>query len=218
MVTIRSYFDSQMADLRSRLFLMSGRIRDEFTLGFDAFLQRDASLIEAVYALAQEVQTLQAEVEANCFTLISRQQPVAQDLLLIITVYNINLDLERMGSQARGIARSTERLLTKPAFEVPHEFHAMYRLALGMHDDTFKGWEDKDLDLLKQTIDQDEQVDALDRKLQKTLFGQMAQTEQTQDIEALYEFIRVSREVERFADLACSIARTVWIYLYDTEY
>ncbi len=218
MATIRNYFDSQMADLRSRLFLLSGRVREEFTLGFDAFIQRDAKLIEAVYALAQEVQSLQAEVEAACFTLISRQQPVAQDLLLIITVYNINLDLERMGSQARGIARSTERLLTMPAFEVPHEFHTMYRMAQDMHDHTFMGWESKDVDLLWQIVARDEQVDELNQQVQRALFSRMAQTEQASDIAALYEFTRVSREVERFADLTCNIARAVCTFVQDTEY
>ncbi len=217
METIRSHFETQLGELRSKLFLMSGRVRDQFTIGFDAFLQRDANRIEEVYALGQEVKQLQAEVEANCFTLISRQQPVAQDLLLIITVYNISLDLERMSSQARGIARSTERLLTKPAFEVPIKFHTMYQLALDMHDNTFKGWEDKDTDLLHQVIDQDDQVDILDREVQKELFSRMAKTEQAQDIEAFYEFIRVSREVERFADLAGNISRTVWIFVNDTE-
>ncbi len=217
MITIRSHFDSQLIELRSRLFLISGRVRDQFTLGFNAFVKRDRQQIAQVYALDKEVKRLQNEVEASCFTLISRQQPVAQDLHLIITIYNINLDLERMGSQARGIARATERLLPKPAFELPLSFHTMYRLVLGMHDDTFRGWESKDQVLLRQVIDQDDQVDDLVREAQRELFSRMAQTEQTEDIAALYEFIRVSREVERFADLACAIARTVGVFVHDTE-
>lgn len=216
--TIRSHFESQLLDLRSRLFLMSGRVRDEFALAFQALVNRDLEEAEVVFGLDREVNHMQREIERDCITLISRQQPVAKDLQLIITVYNINVDLERMGDQAKGIARVTKRLHQKPLFSLPNGLAVMHRMAAKMHDDTFTAWEHGDLDLAREVISRDDEVDAIDGQIQSEFFLRMANTQDQAEIEALYECIRATREIERFADLLCNVARDIIDYVQETQY
>ncbi len=215
----RGYFDGLLTDLRSRIFLMSGRVRDEFSLAYDALVTGRQEYIEAVYALDREVNQLHREIGESCFSLISRQQPVARDLRLIITAFNVSVELEHMGNQAKGIARASERMKdsAKP-LQMPHSLDIMKQMAQVMHDDTFEAWEQRDIAKLQSVLDRDDEVDALDVEVQAELFTRMASTKEASEIEVLYDLLRSSREVERFADLACDIARDVMVYLQETEF
>jgi hypothetical protein len=46
------------------------------------------------------------DIEEKCFSLIVTQQPAARDLRTITTAMNVIVDLERMGDQAKGIAKT----------------------------------------------------------------------------------------------------------------
>ena len=215
----RGYFEGLLADLRSRIFLMSGRVRDEFSLAYDALVTGKQEYIEAVYAMDKEVNQLHREIEKDCFLLISRQQPVAKDLKLIIAAFNVSVELEHMGNQAKGVARAAERMKeSSEPLQLPHSLDIMKQMAQAMHDDTFKAWEQRDVAGLEVILKKDDEVDALDVEVQSELFSRMAGTKETAEIEVLYDLLRSSREVERFADLACNIARNVGTLLRDTEF
>ena len=210
--SIRRTFDNQLSDLRSRLYIMSAVVKEEFDLGFRALSDRDPDSVEAVYAIDEEMRGRRAEIERSCFTLLSRQQPVAHDLRRIIVYYNVALDLERMGQQARGLARSSRRVMDKPPCPLPHGLALMHDKARQMHDAAFAAWEQGDLDQIDRVIAADDEVDSLDRSVKEELFGRMAATSDEAEIATLYEYIRATREVERFADLVCMVARDVQEY------
>ena len=210
--SIRRTFDNQLSDLRSRLYIMSGVVREEFDLGFQALADRDPDAVEAVYAIDEEMRDKRSEIERGCFTLLSRQQPVAHDLRRIIVYYNVALDLERMGQQAKGLARSSRRVMDKPPCPLPHGLALMHDKARQMHDATFSAWEQGDLEQIDRVIAADDEVDELDRTVKEELFRHMAETSDEDLIATLYEYIRATREVERFADLVCMVARDVQEY------
>ncbi len=57
------------------------------------------------------------EIEERCILeLIAMQQPAARDLRLIISVLNMIVDLERMGDQAKGVAKALRHLHGRPAW------------------------------------------------------------------------------------------------------
>ncbi len=214
----RSYFEGLLTDLRSRVFLMSGRVRNEFSLAYDALVTGQQEYIEAVYALDREVNQRHRDIGESCFSLISRQQPVAQDLKLIITAFNVSVALQHMGNQAKGMTRAAERMHDSlQAVHLPHSLDTMRQVAQAMHDDTFKAWEQRDMAKLQTVQERDDEVDALDVAVQAELFARMADAQEASEIEILYGLLRSSREVERFADLACDIARDVESYLRDTS-
>ena len=210
--SIRRTFDNQLSDLRSRLYIMSAVVREEFDLGFRALADRDPDSVEAVYAIDEEMRGKRSEIERGCFTLLSRQQPVAHDLRRIIVYYNVALDLERMGQQAKGLARSSRQVMDKPPCPLPHGLALMHDKARQMHDATFSAWEQGDLEQIDRVIAADDEVDELDRTVKEELFRHMAETSDEALIATLYEYIRATREVERFADLVCMVARDVQEY------
>ena len=173
---IRRTFDSQLSDLRSQLYIMSAVVKEEFDLGFRALADRDPDAVEAVYAIDEEMRSKRSEIEQGCFTLLSRQQPVAHDLRRIIVYYNVALDLERMGQQAKGLARSSDRVMDKPPYPLPHGLALMHDKARHMHDATFSAWEQGDLNQIDRVIADDDEVDELDRSVKEELFRRMAET------------------------------------------
>ena len=49
-------------------------------------------------------------MEEQCFTLIVTQQPAARDMRSIVAAMSVIVDLERMGDQAKGIAKVVPHL------------------------------------------------------------------------------------------------------------
>jgi hypothetical protein len=64
------------------------------------------------------------------------QQPAARDLRTIIAAMNVIVDLERMGDQAKGIAKVVPHLLKHPGMERPPELRQMGEIVGKMLADT----------------------------------------------------------------------------------
>ena len=52
---------------------------------------------------------LRRELDVRTLDLIARQQPMAGDLLTLVTSLRVSADLERMGDLARHVAKNEER-------------------------------------------------------------------------------------------------------------
>ena len=124
-MSIRRYFDQQLSDLRDRILLMGSRVQDELHLAMSALNSLDMTKADAVFAADRVVNETRFEIEELCFTLIVTQQPAARDLRTIIAAMNVIVDLERMGDQAKGIAKVVPHVIKNPTQERPPELRQM---------------------------------------------------------------------------------------------
>ena len=96
---------AKLEALRDDILNMGVLVEDEMKLALAALERLDVDKAREVHALDQQVNQMRFDIEAQCFTLIVTQQPAASDLRRLITALNIIVDLERMGDQAKGIAK-----------------------------------------------------------------------------------------------------------------
>ena len=211
-MSIRHYFDQQLSDLRDRILLMGSRVQDELNLAMAALNTLDIDKANAVYAADRIVNENRFAIEEICFTLIVTQQPAARDLRTIIAAMNVIVDLERMGDQAKGIAKVVPHLLKNPGQERPPELRQMGDLVGKMLADTMTAYATNDTDLAREIASRDDAVDALYAQVFNKLLAQMANAGTAAKAESAYEVLRVARELERFGDLATNVAERV-IYL-----
>ncbi len=203
---MRNRFDRQLTRLRDEVLTMGSMVEEEMRLALKALKGLDAGLAEQVRLADKDVNATRFALEAECFALIVTQQPAASDLRNIVTVMNMIVDLERMGDQAKGIAKVIPHLRQYIGIPQPSELQQMGDMGLSMLRDGMTAYTKKDVALAQQVIEQDQEVDRLFAHVHNMVMEQMAQTEDPNRVEAIYELLRAARELERFADLATNIA------------
>ena len=208
----RVYFDQQLSELRDDILLMGSRVEAELKLAVNAYNTLDEEKAREVYAADRDVNQARFDIEDKCFTLIVTQQPAATDLRTIVPALNVIVDLERMGDQAKGIAKVIPHLLKNPDQPRPLELVEMSAMVGNMLNQVMLAYAHSNVDLARIVANQDDQVDALYAQVFHQIMTQMAGVDEPDKVEAAYELLRVARELERFGDLATNVAERV-IYL-----
>lgn len=206
---IRTRFERKLEELQADILKMGILVEAELKLALKALKALDVDMANQVNIADTEVNALRFSIEEKCSSLIVTQQPTARDLRAIIAAMNMIIDLERMGDQAKGIAKVIPRVAENIDWPQPAELKEMGDLVVTMLRQSMTAYQHDDADLARLVADKDDEVDELYSHIFTQIMVQMAKTGQTDKIQANYEMLRVARELERFGDLATNIAERV---------
>lgn len=199
------HFHEELDTLKHRLLDMSQAAEALIESAVEALLNRDQVLAEQVIQRDTLVDTLEVEIEGRAIALLALQQPMARDLRFIIGAIKVSNDLERIGDHAVNIAECTLRLLADRSDIAPDpEIEDMARRARLMLSDGLDAFLRGDGALGRDVCARDDQVDALHNSVFRILLTHMMADPRT--ITPSLEFLLVSRNLERVADLATNIA------------
>jgi phosphate transport system protein len=147
---------------------------------------------------------MELEIEAAALELLALQQPMARDLRFIVSVIKVTSDLERVGDHAVNIAQTAQRLISLQTTITPDpEIEEMARRARAMLGDAIDAFLRADGTLGRDVCARDDQVDALHESVFRILLTHMMADPRT--INPSLEYLLVSRNLERVADLATNI-------------
>ncbi|MCB9077824.1 MAG: phosphate signaling complex protein PhoU [Anaerolineaceae bacterium] len=211
-MTTREHFSQDLRQMRADTLKMGELVDKEITMALEALARVDMHLAHDVRELDEQVNQARFALEEKCTVLLATQQPFAGDLRRIVAAMHIFVDLERMGDQAKGIAKIIPRLNGKPHLNQPSELHMMGELGVSMLRDCLQAYDELDIDLAKLVIYRDEAVDKLYANLYTQTMFDLVGANNSAKTEACYQLLRAGRELERFADLATNIAERV-IYI-----
>ena len=198
------HFHDQLTALNRRLLAMSERAEALIELSVDALLNKDQAKAEAVIAGDREVDAMEVEIESAALELLALQQPMARDLRFIIGAIKVTSDLERIGDHAVNIAQTAQRLVALRTTITPDpEIEDMARRARAMLGDSIDAFLRGDGALGRDVCARDDQVDALHESVFRILLTHMMADPRT--INPSLEYLLVSRNLERVADLATNI-------------
>ncbi len=206
---IRARFERKLEELRADILRMGILVEAELKLALRALKTLDVDMANQVNIADEEVNGMRFSIEEKCFALIVTQQPAARDLRAIIAVMNMIVDLERMGDQAKGIAKVIPHVAEHADWPQPAELKQMGDMVVTMLRQSMTAYQHDNVDLARLVADQDDDVDEVYSRVFTKIMVQMAETGQTDKIEASYEMLQVARELERFGDLATNIAERV---------
>jgi phosphate transport system protein len=209
---IRQRFEQQLEELRTDVLKMGSMVEQELHVAMEALENLNTARAREVFALDNEVNLLRFEIEEKCFGLIVTQQPAARDLRSVVTVMNMIIDLERMGDQAKGIAKVVPHMVQSPDIPRPAELAQMGVKVGTMLNQTMTAYAHDNIDLAREVAKQDDEVDALYARIFTQIMAHMAEVKTPDKIEATYEALRAARELERFGDLSTNLAERV-IYM-----
>jgi phosphate transport system protein len=199
------HFHDQLNDVKQRLFSMSERAESAVEKAVNALRLRDAAMAEAVIEGDAEIDDLELEVEQLAISLLALQQPMARDLRFLVSVIKISSDLERVGDHAVNIAQSARRLADmRSDLPTQPQLDDMALRARRMLSDGLDAFVRADGALGRAVCQADDAVDALNGAVFRVLLTHMMEDPRT--ITPAIEFLLVSRNLERVADLATNIA------------
>ena len=150
---------------------------------------------------------LHMEVDDRCFKLLALHQPMAADLRVIVAAVKINTDLERVGDLAVNIAEAALRYVHQPPVKKLIDIPRMGVIAQGMLRDALDAYVRRDIDLARQVLNRDDELDLLKTLVFRELLGKMAKDPSI--INASLDLILVSRHLERTGDHATNVAEDV---------
>jgi len=206
------HFDQELAQLKEKLLFMSSLTEQSVAQSLKALIQRDDVLAKKVDADDDVLDRLQVEVDERCIRLLALRQPLARDLRLITMTMKISTDLERIGDQAANIARRAAELNKEPELKPLVDIPRMAEICQGMIRDVLDAFVYEKPDLARQVIKRDEDVDRLNKQLQRELTSFMIEDPAT--ITRALLLMRIARNLERIGDHATNIAEEI-VYLYE---
>lgn len=138
--------------------------------------------------------------------LITRQQPIATDLRMMMAALKISTDFERMGDNAASIAHIRLRVKINDNY-VFTRLKTMGKLAMLMLEDLNNAIRNKDLPLIKEVIERDEDID--------DLYVNIVNTSYLIDNDPFVagQAHLAARHLERIGDHISNIAESVYYYL-----
>ncbi len=205
----RKLFDRRLNQLRSTLLDMADLVDKEMSTAIDALERKDIELAREVFGMDEQVNRLRYENERTALLLISTQQPMAKDARFILASLFMNVILERMGDKAKSIAKSIPHILLRPNLTIPDELREMANLGQHMMREAMRAYANEDASLALGVASMDDEVDQLYGRTFFSVLTRLAKTKKQDKVEAIYELMRVARDLERFADYATDLGERV---------
>ncbi len=157
----------------------------------------------------------EVQIEDSCLKILALHQPVAIDLRFIVLVLKVNNDLERMGDLCANVAERALFLSSEEPIALPADFaENMPACIRTMVHNSLDALVKLDVNLAREVIAMDQQVDAINRTMYVELQALMEQDSGT--VKRAIELLSTSRYLERIADLATNIAEEV-VFLVEGE-
>ena len=212
---MRESFHEELDAIQATLVTLGGMVSVAMVRSTEALLNADIKLAEGVISEDEKIDTIQHDLESRAINLMARQQPVAQDLRILVTSLRMSADLERMGDLCHHIAKLAR--MRYPNESVPAEListiEAMGKTAVKIIDKTTHVVKTHDLQAAIELETDDDEMD----KLQRALFVALLDDSWSHGIETAIDMTLLGRYYERCADHAVSIARRVY-FLVKGEY
>ena len=203
---VRNRFDQQLDNLNNELVTMGALCEDAITSAIRALFEKDMEMAGKAREAERQIDQMEKDIESMCMRLLLQQHPVARDLRVISSALKMISDMERIGDQAADIAEISKYLMET---EIPDAIHLrrMSDYAAGMVTRSINSFVNQDLDMARQVILDDDEVDSDFELIRESLI--QAVRERTVDGEFLLDVLMIAKYIERVGDHATNLAEWV---------
>jgi phosphate transport system protein len=208
---ISRQFDADLEGLRTRVLAMGGLVEQQLVRAMDGLETGDMALIDQVIATDRQVNRHEVELDEACNNVIARRQPAAVDLRMIMTVVKTITDLERIGDEAKKIAKMARDIHGGDSLVVPRiNLRTPAEIAVSMLRKSLDAFARLDANTSAEVVRQDREVDAGFKSAMRQLITFMMEDPRT--ISSSLDLLFVARSIERIGDHAKNISEYV-VYL-----
>lgn len=203
-------FDAELDAIRAQVTRMGGLVEEQVRGALAAFAENDRELIETVIARDKKVDEMEVAIDENCTHVVARRQPTAIDLRMVMAVGKTVTDLERVGDEAKKIAKAMRNILERGASESLKqivEVRHMGERATAMLHEVLDAFVRLDIAAAAAVVRQDEEIDVHFRSIVRHLITFMMEDPRT--ISTALDVIFIAKSIERIGDHCKNIAEDV---------
>lgn len=194
--------------LKKKLIDMASLAEDMVKNSIKGLIEKRKEILEKVIKEYEpKMNELEIELDELCTNLIALYQPKAGNLRTILMILKMNNDLERVGDLAVNISESALYLIERPPVKPLIDIPRMAEESINMLKNAIDSFINKDAELAKSVCEKDTIVDGLRDQVLRELITYMSSDPTT--IERAIHLIRISRSLERIADLSTNICEDV---------
>ncbi len=197
-------FDENLQALKYQLMKMSAIAEVMIADAVKAVVDRNESVVAGVYKREEQVNAMQVEIDETCLTLIALHQPAAGDLRFILGAAKANAELERLADEAVNIIQRAEHLMKAPSLRPFEIIPQMAMIARGMVRDSLHSFVNRNVELAREVLLRDDQLDDLKKEIAEGLTEFM--TKDSASVPRALDLLLISRYLERIGDHATNIS------------
>ncbi|MEI8201026.1 MAG: phosphate signaling complex protein PhoU [Eubacteriales bacterium] len=204
---IRSMYHKKLREIQDDVLVMGELVSEAILLSIDALKNRDLKLAEQIVEGDEKINNLRFGIEEKCIQLIVTQQPIANELRIIIAVLNIITEIERIGDYAGGIAKIAIMIGDEPPVKPLIDIPRMAEQAVDMLRRSLAAFINQDAEAARKICSEDDIVDNLYDQIYLELLGLMMKNPQI--VSRATRLIWVAHDLERSADRVTNICERV---------
>ncbi|MFN3263373.1 MAG: phosphate signaling complex protein PhoU [Aquificaceae bacterium] len=194
----------ELEETKNLVLMMAGLVKEAVDKAIESLNKQDLELAEEIIKGDDQIDQMEVEIERRCIRMIALYQPEAVDLRLIMGIYKIVSDLERIADEAENIAERSILLAQEPPLKPYINLNLMAANVKSMIEDAVLSFFQRDTALAKKVIERDDMVDELYHQVQRELITYML--EDHRNIKRSLHLSFIARHFERMADHAENIA------------
>jgi phosphate transport system protein len=201
-------FNNELEDIRSRVLAMGGLVEQQLGAAIDALNQGKSEGAEQVISGDYKVNAFDVEIDERCTAILALRKPSASDLRLVLTVIKTTADLERIGDEAKRVARMAIRAASgdhgRNLFgQIAH----LGSLVEGMLHRVLDAFARMDVDAAITVAHEDTVIDREYESIMRQSMTYMM--EDPRSIPNVIDLIWAARALERIGDRCCNISEYI---------
>src|SRR5690606_26528209 len=203
----REQFHSDLEELDRDIIQLAKRANKALRGSMDALFNQDIDLANKVINDDKLIDKEEAAINDKVILLIAKQSPVATDLRRLIIALRVVTDIERMGDNAKNIAKAAIRLGDHYQAELPQELVTMRDTALVMLETAISAFQNEDISVAHKLAEMDDKVDKLYKNVISNMLGKTANN--SEQVQYVMQIAFSARYIERFADHITNIGESI---------
>ncbi len=204
---ISGRFNQELEDVRNHVLSMGGLVEQQLNSALDAVSKNDAVLAQKVRENDYKVNAMEVSIDEDCTRIIAKRQPAASDLRLVIAIAKTIADLERVGDEAKRIAKVALDSFTKDQQDLLVNIENMGRQVSKMLHDVLDAFARMDVQRAFEVHKEDAKVDREYEAITRQIMTYMM--EDPRSIPKIMDLVWSVRSLERIGDRCQNIAEYV---------
>jgi phosphate transport system protein len=204
---IRAAFHKKIREIQDDVLAMGSMAGKATLRSIEALKNRDLDAARQIIEEDKLINRKRFDIEEKCIQLIATQQPMASDLRILVAVFSIVTEIERIGDHAEGIAKITIMIGNEPPLKPLIDVPRMADLTVDMLRRSLDAFINRDADAATKIAIEDDVVDQLYDQTFRELLTFMMEDPRT--ITRATRLIWVAHNLERSADRVTNICERV---------
>ncbi len=205
-------FNADLDQIRGQVVQMGELVATQLQRALDALQSGTPDQAQEVIAQDYQVNAYDVDIDEQCTRILALRHPTASDLRLVLAVIKTTADLERIGDEAKRIARMAARTTSQHSGpNLNNRIEHLGRQVATMLQRALQAFMHLDIEQAIAVAREDERIDREYEGLMRESMTYMM--EDPRAIPKLMDIIWSARSLERIGDRCCNICEYILYFV-----